>query len=1137
MKETVEKTGDELFAEPEEMRLTIAELEKTREQLKRAEAELRAKTRQFEFHRLVSLEITRELDLSVLLQIILRRAAELLGARSGFLSLYDENSQTITPQCWEGHGEWVADLVFPLGKGISGTVAAERRGMVVNNYRTSPYVRSLIIDHTTVTSIVAEPLIYGDRLIGVVTVDNEGMPERIFTEEDREILTPFAVQAAIAIENARLYAAAKQESADRIKAEAELKKNEKLYRTLIETSPDGIVVYDLTGKIITANHEAARIYGAASVEEFLAEVKTVFQVLTEEGRKMAMANFNRTLDDGFSEKNEYQIRRRNGSAMPIEINSSIIREAEGEPQSFISILRDITERKQAEKIMIAQRDLAVALAEALTAQEAFRLCLEAAIKLTDFDSGSIYITDSATGNLTLALIRGVSETFSRVANREDFIKSRSRFIMQGIAHYIEGDEIRELSFKEAMLEEGIQSVAFIPIKLQAQVIGGLVVASHAVDRIAPSIRNALETIAGQIGTAIAKVQSEEALRESELKFRDLAEKSMVGIYLIQENIFKYVNAEFTRISGYEVHEIVNNMDVLDLIHEDDASLVAERIRKRITGEVLSYQYQFRIRTKYGDVKHVEVFSSRTLYKGQPAIIGMILDITSRLRTEEELRRLSIAIEQAAEDIIITDPEGVIQYVNPAFEKITGYSRIEAIGQTPRFMKSGTHDPAFYHDLWNTVKNGNIWRGIITNKCKDGRLILEDSTITPMLTSKGELTGYVALKRDVTDTMRIEAQLRQAQKMEAIGTMAGGIAHDFNNILSAIMGYAELTKIKTSDQTIYPYLERMLQACDRSKDLVMQILTFSRQREQEKKPVAVTSIVKEAMKLLRSSLPTTVEIRQFYHTGHDTVLADPTQIHQVLMNLCTNAVHAMRDRQGVLEVRLEEQVISARDRAGYSLLKDGAYLQLVVSDTGEGIDPLLKDKIFDPFFTTKRQGEGTGLGLSVVYGIVKDIGGFISVDSEPGKGTVFTISLPLIDAGGRKDQQRPDVFPKGRGTVLYVDDEEPIASIGQEMLSSLGYDVTVRFSSRDALEAFRAQPERYDLVITDMTMPSMTGAVLAREILKIRPYLPIILTTGFSETIDEAEAKKIGIREYLMKPVALTDLAQAVHRALRQNTAR
>jgi PAS domain S-box-containing protein len=504
---------------------------------------------------------------------------------------------------------------------------------------------------------------------------------------------------------------------------------------------------------------------------------------------------------------------------------------------------------------------------------------------------------------------------------------------------------------------------------------------------------------------------EQALQESEEKYRNVVESSIVGFYIIQDDMFRFVNQQFCIITGHAYDDVVDIMGPMDVVHPDDHVTLAGNVEKRLTGQEKYVEYELRVIRKDGQVITVTVFGSSMIYHGRTAIVGTFID--------------------------------------------------------------KTHEKS------------------------------------------------------------MEQQLQQSQKMEAIGTLAGGIAHDFNNILGAMMGYAELAKFKTADVTIRTYLERILKACERAKDLVNRILTFSRQEKHEKKPLSVTPIVQEAMKLIRSSLPATVEIR-FSHTNRlDTVLADATQIHQVLINLCTNAAHAMRERGGVLEVQLAQQDIDA-DSSGYGPeLREGSYLKLVVSDTGHGIDPAIMNKVFDPFFTTKGPGEGTGLGLSMVYGIVKNHGGAISATSKSGQGTTFTIYLPLIDTAGQAEEQGTDAIPVGRGHILFVDDEEPLASIGKEMLAFLGYDVTVRFSSLDALEAFRANPNRFDLVITDTTMPNMTGAFLATEMLRIRPGLPIILTTGFSEKINEAEAKKIGIKEFIMKPVSLGNLAQAVRRVLDQ----
>ncbi len=369
-------------------------------------------------------------------------------------------------------------------------------------------------------------------------------------------------------------------------------------------------------------------------------------------------------------------------------------------------------------------------------------------------------------------------------------------------------------------------------------------------------------------------------------------------------------------------------------------------------------------------------------------------------------------------------------------------------------------------------------------------------------------------------------------MEAIGTLAGGIAHDFNNILTAILGYVEMAMFdlpetcqKRSD------LEEVMKAGNRAKDLVQQILTFSRVTEQERKPMRLHHIIKEAIKLLRSTLPTTIEVRQNIDMKCEAVLADPTQIHQAVMNLCTNAYHAMREHGGVLEVKLEAGQVDAEFAKSNLDLHAGDYLKLTVSDTGHGMDEATKERIFDPFFTTKAIGEGTGMGLSVVHGIVKSHGGAITCASELGKGTIFNIYLPQIDMIAAQKNRPAESVPGGNEYILFVDDEEPLVHIGKRMLERLGYKVMVKTSSIEALEAFRKEPDRFDLIITDQTMPNMTVVEFAGELLHIRPDVSIILMTGYSEMVTPETAKKIGIREYIMKPIISLDLGKAIRRAL------
>ena len=371
-------------------------------------------------------------------------------------------------------------------------------------------------------------------------------------------------------------------------------------------------------------------------------------------------------------------------------------------------------------------------------------------------------------------------------------------------------------------------------------------------------------------------------------------------------------------------------------------------------------------------------------------------------------------------------------------------------------------------------------------------------------------------------------------MEAIGTLAGGIAHDFNNILSAIIGYTELVLNDVSrDSQMYSDLQEVLKAGRRAGELVSQILTFSRQREKEKKPIQIVSIMKEAIKLMRASLPSTIEFRQNIESNLGNVLGDPTQIHQMLMNLCTNAGHAMREKGGILDVRLTAVEIGSESLIPHMSMVPGSYVRLSVSDTGSGISENVLERIFEPYFTTKDMGEGTGLGLATVHGIVESHGGTITVDSEVGKGSAFTVYFPIIKGEHITELDTAELIQTGNECILLVDDERELVEMEKRILESLGYSVTSRVSSIEALELFRAKPDQFDLVITDQTMPNMTGDKLTGELRRIRPDIPVILCTGYSELISSERAKALGISKFLMKPLNMIALSDAIREILKQ----
>ncbi|MCF8081647.1 MAG: PAS domain S-box protein [Deltaproteobacteria bacterium] len=606
---------------------------------------------------------------------------------------------------------------------------------------------------------------------------------------------------------------------------------------------------------------------------------------------------------------------------------------------------------------------------------------------------------------------------------------------------------------------------------------------------------------------------------------------LMSISSIEQGEFFEVNDTFCRVTGYEREEIIGStsVDLVFLSRED-----RQRLNREIAQNGRVRGVEVELRKKSGEFFTCLYFAEVISLKQGRRLLSIAEDITERRQVEADRTRLMTAIEQMDEIVVITDARGNIQYVNPAFERITGYTRHDAVGKNPRILKSGVQDEAFYQGLWQTIKSGKSWKNRMVNRRKDGALYTDETSITPVLNVQGDITNFVAVKRDITAEIEMERRLAQAQKMEAIGTLAAGIAHDFNNILSPILVDSEMVLMQLSDESpLQVNLRRINNAGERARELVRQILAFARAHDQELVAVKVTPLIKESVKFLRSSIPSTIEIRSDLDIDQDTVMADPTQLHQVVMNLCTNAAHAMAETGGRLDIVLTNETLGSRLPGMVSELTPGRYLKLSVADTGPGIDPGLQKKIFEPYFTTKAPGKGTGMGLSLVHGIVERFEGTVAVQSEPGRGARFEVYLPLMDEESQASKRMTGSVSdlKGNERILLIDDESWAVEAIRPMLEKLGYHVTGRTRSIEALEEFRNNPDGFDLVITDMTMPRMTGKGLAREMLKIRPEIPIILCTGFSEQIDEKTALKMGIRAYVMKPIIMHQMARTIRQVL------
>jgi PAS domain S-box-containing protein len=505
-----------------------------------------------------------------------------------------------------------------------------------------------------------------------------------------------------------------------------------------------------------------------------------------------------------------------------------------------------------------------------------------------------------------------------------------------------------------------------------------------------------------------------------------------------------------------------------------------------------------------------------------------------IESEGRFREIFNSVNEA---ILIYDSiTGKIMEVNQPMIDMYGYSYDEALQLTAGDLSAGDA-PYTKNDvqviLKKTLAEGPQLFEWVTRR-KDGKLFpVEVALQSTTIGGKGRLLGVI---RDISERKRLEGELFQAQKMEALGTLAGGIAHDFNNTLGAVIGYAELAKMHVKDDPkVFGYLDGVLQASMRAGDLVKQILTFSRGTEQQKIPLRISSIIKETLKMLRSSIPSTIEIKRNIQS-EGIVLAEPTQIHQIIMNLCTNAYHAMQETGGILGISLKDVEVTGKGLPGVEMEK-GEYLLLEVSDTGHGMDEETKNKIFEPYFTTKEPGKGTGLGLAVVHGIVKSHHGSITLYSEPGQGTTFHVYLPkvLTDEQALVSKEDKEELKGGDESIMLVDDEKDIVTFAKDALEKFGYKVKPFSNAVQAFQEFKMQPDLFDIVITDMTMPYMTGTELAQKLIEIKPDIPIILCTGYSELVHKEKAYAMGIAGYLEKPVIIEDLIRIVRNTLSEKS--
>ncbi|MEX0940997.1 MAG: PAS domain S-box protein [Pseudomonadales bacterium] len=615
-----------------------------------------------------------------------------------------------------------------------------------------------------------------------------------------------------------------------------------------------------------------------------------------------------------------------------------------------------------------------------------------------------------------------------------------------------------------------------------------------------------------------------ALEESEEQFRKLVESAPEGILIQVDGRFAYVNAACVALLGAKSPQELLGTRVLDRIHPDDVEIAKMRLESLLhKGQAVS-QIEQSIVTVNGNVIPVESVAVPFRYQGQQAGLGFIRDIRQRRAAAHERERLQKVISQTADAIMITDRNGIIEYVNPAFEQSSGYSLESIIGKTPAVQKSGQHEAEFYRDLWDTISNGDTWRGRIVNRNRQGALYTEDVSITPVL-NDGEIESYIAVKRDITRELSLQGQLNQAQKMETVGRLAGGVAHDFNNMLSVILGYNELALSKIpSDSSIRNDLAEVASAAQRSASLTRQLLAFARQETIEPKRVDINDSIERSIKMLDRLIGEYISLDWQPASVPCFVKMDPTQIDQILANLAVNARDAITG-QGNLMAETERIVLTDDDCAARPGLEPGPFIRVKFSDNGHGMSQEVLERAFEPFFTTKPEGTGTGLGLSTVYGIVKQNRGFVEVESEPGQGTTFMIYLPASD----------DVVPESSGTresrgvrvagetILLVEDELALLRLGQRILERTGYTVLAAGSPSSAIDLALTYDGKIDLLLTDVVMPEMNGEELRQKISEIRPDIRCLFTSGYTSDTGILENLIENRIAFLQKPYTTTSL--------------
>lgn len=1062
----------------------------------------------------VNQTIVRVKDQEKLLKDICRVIIKFGKFRFVWIGFYDKKTDRVQPTAFCGYeAGYLKKMEISreeglLGMGPIGRAIRENKSIAFNDLQNHPDFRPWRKEAQKrgYASSIAVPIRMRNRAVGALNI--YASEPNFFNEEEIKLLEEIASDISFAleaIEKERKRISAEQEKQRALEA---LRESEERFRSIVENSHDGIILVNDKYQFVYVNQEFCNLVGRSS-DELIGQD---FRIVLDEESKIIVADRYRRRQKGekVPPRYEFNILRKNGELRRVEISSTVIKNSKGNLFTVAQLL-DITERKRAEEKVRFLSSMVEQSTEGMA--------------LADLRGNLLFV------NRAWAKMHGYSSPEELVGKSIDVFHNPDQF----------KDEV--IPFNNRVLEVGWNTGEVGHIRKDGTSFPTLM----NITMIKDSQGNPI-AFAATAKDITERKRAEEKLRESEERYRLLAENVQDVIFIQDMDLrFLYISPSVTALFGYTPDEILR-LNLKDVMTPESLKKAVALFRKEVAISkkdpshvvpLMEFEYVRKDgSTFWGELRatFLRDFQGRII-----ATQGVLRDISQRKRAEEEIRKLSRAIQQSPVSIVITDLEGKIEYVNPKFLEVTGYSIEEVLGKKPSILKSGKTSREEYRKLWETITSGKEWRGEFCNCKKNGELFWELVSISPIKDKQGKITHFLGIKEDITLRKHLQQQLNQSQRLEAIGTLAGGVAHDFNNLLTVIIGHAELSLMKLDEaHPSQPDIVSILRASKKAEKLINQLLAFSRKQVYKPEIIDINRVIANLEQMLKRLISEDISIDMHLAKNIPFILADPGQIEQILMNLVVNSRDAIIEKK----LKTKEKRITIET---YSSHLDEAYLErhpdsqpgehvvIAVSDTGIGIEESIKNKVFEPFFTTKAMGRGTGLGLSTVFGIVKQNNGSIYVYSEPGRGATFKIYWPAArqKLGSQKSAEMTQEELTGTETILVVEDDAEVRKLTCSALMELGYTIIEASNGKEALKLVTGKKISPDLVLTDLIMPEMNGSELARKLRRIFPEMRILFMSGYTDNhISHSGMLEDGI--YLIqKPFSVKELAALIRKTIKK----